>query len=541
MNKKRILICNDAHFTHSGYGKYGKEVLTRLAATGKYELAELACYGHIDSKNRSPQGWRYYANAVDSNHPDFKEYRASSLSELGAWRWERTVLDFHPDIVFDIRDPHVNEFISYSPLREFYHLCLMPTVDSAPQRPQWVDSFRLADSIRVYSEWAIPVLERCGLTVSGLSSPGISLDTFKPTRDKRKHREIIGIAPDALIVGTIMRNQTRKLYPDLCEVLRMVLEKAPQEISSKLFFYFHTGYPDAGWNIPSLLQEFGIANKVLLTYICSHCSAVMPSLYRDTVTPCLACGQKAKLTNPSIGISDKQLAHIINTFDIYAQYSVCEGFGMSQVEAAACGVPIMSIDYSAMADVVRNVGGIPLKPLTMFRDVVMDAYRAIPDNKLAADTIISFFLAQQSYRDELAKVARSGVETYYTWDKCAKSWEDHFDSIVLTGNQGKYDIPFRNFNMPTIPKNINNYEFANWAMSILYGNTMQNSHKALTMAEELETKARLIGKNTLKINRQLILEEIERSLEFKKETELARTNPSGMVPNDFILAANQEE
>ena len=41
-DRKRILFCNEASFLCSGYGKYGREVLTRLHNTGKYDIAEFA-------------------------------------------------------------------------------------------------------------------------------------------------------------------------------------------------------------------------------------------------------------------------------------------------------------------------------------------------------------------------------------------------------------------------------------------------------------------------------------------------------------------
>ena len=62
---------------------------------------------------------------------------------------------------------------------------------------------------------------------------------------------------------------------------------------------------------------------------------------------------------PSVnsGLSTKELVEIMNMFDIYVQYAICEGFGMPQVEAAACGIPIASVDYSAMNDIVHKLNG----------------------------------------------------------------------------------------------------------------------------------------------------------------------------------------
>ena len=46
MNKrKRVLLVSEAHYLHSGFGTYSKELLARLHKTNKYELAEFASYG----------------------------------------------------------------------------------------------------------------------------------------------------------------------------------------------------------------------------------------------------------------------------------------------------------------------------------------------------------------------------------------------------------------------------------------------------------------------------------------------------------------
>ena len=42
--KKRILFVTESHKLASGFGTYGKEVISRIHKSGKYEIAEFACY-----------------------------------------------------------------------------------------------------------------------------------------------------------------------------------------------------------------------------------------------------------------------------------------------------------------------------------------------------------------------------------------------------------------------------------------------------------------------------------------------------------------
>lgn len=537
-SKYRILTCSDAHFSSTGFGKYTKEVLTRLAKTGKYELAELACYGLIESTNLQNKGWRYYPNHVSNKHPKYKEFKSDNINQLGKWRWEKTVLDFRPHIVWDIRDPWFHEYIIYSPLKQFYHLALMPTVDSYPQKTFWLDSFRLCDSLLVYSEWAKPILEEHQLKVSGIASPGIDTEVFKPM-NKVEQRKRFGLSPDINIVGTIMRNQVRKLFPDLCHVAKMVIDENPNT-----FFFFHTGYPDNGWNLPELLLEFNIAHNVLFTYKCSKCKDVSVKLYSGQSTICQNCGGCTRISNSAHqnGVEDTDLAKIINCFDLYIQYSITEGFGMPQVEAASCGVPIASVDYSAMADIVRNVGGFPLKPQRMFRELGTNAYRALPNNEETSKCILDFLRLDKEDKNMYSFIARESVLNRYTWDQCAKTWENHFDSIVLDEIHGKYDGPSKikpkTFSMP----NLNGNDFIDWLiLEVMDEPMLLNSYKALNMNYELYNKRRFIGKDYTVITKENLLEEAINYRNFKQQIDMIRTGQVNIKKEDFIEFAHAQE
>ena len=158
MKKIKILYSGETTGAASGFGVYGHNILKRLVKNPKFHVAEFASFGAIDDNQYRNAKWRYYPNKVGPNHPDYKKYEANPQNKFGAWRYDRVLLDFKPDIVFSIVDPWMAIHQHRSPLRDFYHLTMMPTVDSAPQQHEWVEMFSTADSIFTYSDWAIPVL-----------------------------------------------------------------------------------------------------------------------------------------------------------------------------------------------------------------------------------------------------------------------------------------------------------------------------------------------------------------------------------------------
>ena len=169
----------------------------------------------------------------------------------------------------------------------------MPTVDSAPQRQEWINGFAECDALFAYSEFGVKVLKNQGkdqVNVIGCASPGIEPSVYVPVPDKRQHRENLGIDPDCFIVGTVMRNQKRKLFFELMKAFRILLDNAPPEVANKTYLYLHTSYPEGnGWDIPEGIMENGLGGKVMTTYICRNCQKFSCQLFKDPLTWCGHC------------------------------------------------------------------------------------------------------------------------------------------------------------------------------------------------------------------------------------------------------------
>jgi len=455
--KKRILWVNEGSFLSTGYATYGKEVIGRLVKTGKYDIAELSSFTTINDPRNNDVPWVVYPNNVDKEDPRFADSQQRK-NTFGEWRFERVLLDFKPDVVIDIRDPWMCGYQFYSPYRPFFHHCIMPTVDSSPQRQEWIESFMSADNVFTYSDWGLKVLDkqsRGNMKLNQSAYPGVDLQVFCPPTNKAAHKQSMGLEEDSIIIGTVMRNQKRKLYPDLLAVFKKLLESLPEDIAKKTYLYIHTGYPDLGWNLPELIKESGIGNKVLFTYICGETNKPFIGPMQDarTYSP---YSHNASGVLPSVnrGVSPEQLADIYKCFDLYIQYAICEGFGMPQVEAAACGVPVASVDYSAMVDVLNRTNGIRLKVQKLFKELETNANRAMPDNDYCCSALGKYIRSSQEHKDKKSKQARAATEKYFNWDRTAGIWEEYLDKIVLTGLQGQWHAPYRHHVIPELTQEI---------------------------------------------------------------------------------------
>lgn len=451
--KLKILMCSEASFVHSGFGIYTKELLTGLHKTNKYEIAEFASYGFVNDPRDTSIHWRYYANAVREGDPRHKEYSSRADNQFGRWRFEKVLLDFKPDVVIDIRDYWMTAYQRTSPLRKFFHWVLMPTVDSSPQQEEWIDTFLNANAIFTYSDWGAKVLsdQSSGkINYIDTASPGVDCDTFKP-KDRVKIKNNFNISQDAIIIGSVMRNQKRKLIPELFVSFRKVLDRLENEglndLANRTFLYLHTSYPDMGWDIPELLRQNRLTNKVLFTHICKNCKHVSCSKFQGVHKVCEKCLNKTcSLPSVTDGVPSETLSDIYNLFDLYVQYSICEGFGMPQVEAGACGVPIATVNYSAMCDVVEKLEAYPIKIQTEFTELETKAKRVYPDNNDLADYIYQFIQIPTPILNQKRQKVSELTHQHYDWRISINKWEKYLDSLDNAGyradwNSDKYLMP----------------------------------------------------------------------------------------------------
>ena len=448
MRKKRILFCSEATFLNTGYATYTREVMEQLHKTGKYELAELASFAERNDPRGMALPWRYYGVEPNvkcspkASKEEIKQFESGNYNKFGEFIFEEVCLDFKPDIVFDIRDFWMLEFVERSPYRNYFNWVIMPTVDAEPQARQWISTYSTADAVFSYSEWSGELMEKQSggkIKYQGTAPPSAN-PAYKPM-DKAYCRGVLGIDKDVKIIGTVMRNQRRKLYPDLFKAFRLFLDSVDNPSEYKL--YCHTAYPDLGWEIPELLQQYSLSSSVYFTYMCPKTEKTFASLYSGarTVSP-FTKKFDATMCNVRKGASYEQLSQIMNCFDLYVQYANSEGFGLPQVEAAACGIPVMATDYSAMSSVVKNLNGIPLTPKGVYKELETGCHRAIPDNENAAREFKRFF-ESESLMECMAEDSLAGFKKYYQWEQTAERLMDCFDKLPIIPEEKSWKSPFR--------------------------------------------------------------------------------------------------
>lgn len=451
-------MCGESHNINSGFGRYTYEILKRLYNHPNYEIAEFASYKSVGAPKTAP--WKVYPNAIPDNHPDIERYKSNPVNQFGQWRFDKVVLHFRPDIVFDIRDYWMFSYQELSPLRSYFHWIVAPTIDSIPQKPEWLSTFQNADIVLTHTEWAKNYLESLNrpINIKGCVSDSVDTNEFQPVSwTKNYHKAKYGIPTDAIIIGSVMRNQKRKLIGGLFQSLRNIID---QTKNNKIYLYLHTSYPEAqGWNIPELLQEYNVFNNVLFTYYSPNTKKIIPSVYKG---PSCLCpdnsGQHMIFPNVIHGVDNQQLCQIYNLFDIYVQYAICEGLGIPQLEAAACGIPIFAVNYSGMEEITTKVDGVKINYL-LSKELETGSDRATPDNNHLVAEIIKWLNLSDDQKEAWSNKTRELLVENYSWDKTANNFIELFDSLEPKNN---WDRPMITNPTAQVPEQLSNREFVDF-------------------------------------------------------------------------------
>jgi len=531
--KRRVLFVGEANFLATGFSTYWHEVIKRLYSTNEFEIAEFGSYAHDDDPRCKQVPWKFYPVApARGNQQAMQKYMAQQTSQFGEWRFDDVCLDFKPDIVCGIRDWWMDEFILRSPFRKNFAFVWMPTIDGEPQRELWLDSYLQCDRVLTYSKYGMDLLKRTGRRGTGLvtiASPGADLETFKPPEDKRAHKTRLGIDPTSIIVGTVMRNQKRKLYYDLIEAFSQWLNhsksKGHVDLARKTFLYLHTSYPDVGYDIGKAIRDFKIGNKVIMTYLCGNCQTAYPSFFAGEMMVCRKCGKlAAHPPNANHFCPRDVLADIMKTFDLYVQYSICEGWGMPLTEAQACGVPTMAVRYSAMEDHLESPTAIPIEVERFFWEAIIETEqrRALPNNGDFVRKLDKFLKQSEAVRDDKARQTREYIEelvpTYGQdqpmrrrgWERAAAIWGQVIRETDIKDQQTTWLCPTSRAHHPNLvpPSNdMNNSEFVNWVIGKVWNRPdMLRTHFAGDWLKSLNSGSKTAGDRRVPFDRKAFVE-----------------------------------
>lgn len=231
------------------------------------------------------------------------------------------------------------------------------------------------------------------------NEPGAYRGRVVLTKDGAK--EAFGLGGRTVVLR-IDRHIYRKNYAAFFRIMRPILAKRPDVVC-----VIHAHAQDEYGNLHDLIsREPGAVNDDPDSIVgWSHPQYILTGLH-DTFR----------------GLSDTDLNTLYNAADLLVSPTMAEGFGLTLLEALACGVPVVATDYSAIPEVV-GPGGIVVPYTSLITNQYAHEWALVDEPAMSA--AVERLITHPAARRELGKLGRRHAARF-TWSAAV----DAFDALL---------------------------------------------------------------------------------------------------------------
>lgn len=359
----RISWYSNAAHAGSGYGTQTKTFVPRLAALG-HQMAMTAFYG-------------VEGGVLDwGGIPIYPKGGAAGPHGIDVQCMAQNARHFKADLIISLLDvwvmpPGVGQEIPYAPW--------FP-IDSEPLPPPIKRSLQGVLMPLVFSRFGERMMRDAGLDCRYIPH-GIDTSTVWRPVPQVDARARIGLPNDRFIVGMVAANKgmpCRKAIKQQIEAFARLHKRHPDTL-----LYLHTLMaPGDGENLLEMCEQVGLTDG---SVVFSD-----PYLYM-------------------LGYPEEQVRDLYCAFDVLTNVAMGEGFGLTPLEAQACGTPVISGAWTAMEEL--NFGGwlVPREGAEPWH-TPLGAYQFWPRVDAIFEAMESAYLATD--RAERGERARQAAETY---------------------------------------------------------------------------------------------------------------------------------
>lgn len=380
----------DSPTISTGFGVVTKEILKRLHDYG-HDIAVL--------------GINYFGDPFDHEKFPYRIYPCApgGAEQLYGLQKLWNVVQFEkPDLLFFLNDPWlIQDYMQRKP-GEFPYMKTMAyyPVDAGPLKPEWLKHLNSFDAQVCYSKFAEKVVtdSNKGKRPDNLYQiyHGVNTDIFRPV-NQQLARQNLGIPLDAFVVGMVARNQPRKRFDILMKAFK---DFAKDKDNARL--YIHTAMHDFGFDMPDLIRQFDIADKLIVT---------------EGLTP-------------ANGVDDERLNLIYNSFDVNCLISLGDGFGLPVAESMATACPQLVSGHSSLQELVEGHGGLLVDTQAwLLNGSEINTWGGLSDPQDLTNKL-QILYDNQALRIKLSEDAYNFIrQEKFTWDYIGDQFQDIIKGI----------------------------------------------------------------------------------------------------------------
>ncbi len=400
-----LLLCGD-FAAHTGLSRVNEAIAAGLADRG-WEIAVLAINYHGDAHPAQQRHRLYPAIGGGDSH--------------GVGRIAAITEHVKPDVLLMVHDPWIisawlSALHTGLPVEQDVPpaVAYIP-VDGIGLNPAHVEPLnRLAAAI-TYTQFG-----RIQLRAAGLDAPchvlphGIDLDLFKPV-DKAEARAHLGMDQDTFAVLVLDQNQPRKRLDIAFEAFAQFAMDKPETV--KLIYH---GPPVAhtGWDVVAMASDLGISERLLLS---------------------------SRHITQTRGVKDDHMRIVYSACDVKLSTTSGEGWGLTTMEAMACGLPCIAPDFAALAEWARPAALLVPTPTRMrhcgeYDDAGINTVGRVPEVGAAAVALERIYTSASDRAYGRAKGLALVADPRYRWANIAGAFDHVLHSAMIDAVVG-YVMP----------------------------------------------------------------------------------------------------
>jgi glycosyltransferase involved in cell wall biosynthesis len=319
-----------------------------------------------------------------------------------------------PDVVVFVSDPQVILNTLFANIKDPERILLRyrPILayipcDGTNLPPTWTEILPKVTNVIAMSEWGQRFYQP-----SKVVYHGIDQEVFWPISEKPKTtssgvvcktkadcKRAFGLDPDTFLVGRVDTNSGRKDYAALIKALWPVMEKF-----SDVEAWFHC--EDEAPNVGLRMQDMLLRNA----------DKVKPSRFHFP-----------GLHTSFEGWPIEDLNVLYSAFDVVVSPSRGEGAGLGNMEALACGIPVIAQNVSAIPEYV-GPGGILLEPSGYMSTPPSGEDTWLPDIPAFTEAIERVYRSKGLRRD-LGQAGVEHIRALASWDVAAQAFDEYITEL----------------------------------------------------------------------------------------------------------------
>lgn len=400
----KVLVLSDAGCT-TGFGRVSHSIFERLVRDYGHEVHVLATNYRGDP----------YPSILDPGLTTPLRLWVPTLFRgddmYGKSRIVELLGNIEPDVVVMYNDANIvlshlfdNVYDPNRYLLQYRPIITYLPVDGFNLPPLWTGMLPKITNVVAMSKYGQGLYPGSKMVYHGLDT-----DTFYPVterpivlpngeklRSKRECKKAFGFDGDAFVIGRVDSNSGRKDYAASWRALVPVMVR-----HKNVQVHFHCDEVKAG---------HGVNLKTLRSR--------EPEIMDRFFFP----GQRGS----HVGWSDVEMNALYNAFDLFISTSRGEGFGLTSLEAIACGIPVIAQNVSATPEVV-GPGGVLLEPRGLLTVPNGEDYW-LPDPEAFTNAIERLY-SSAGARRSLGEAGREHAKTF-SWDVAAQKFDVYIRQLA---------------------------------------------------------------------------------------------------------------